>query len=352
MKIHLLVWLSGCVLLLGCESHSPEKSLLADYRARLARVLDVDKQEPRIIDFVRYPKRRALTLSQASSQLDLLEFLKLSPCRVQRIIGERNSSLGRVMSHSQQWLYEARFIVAGRECLQQLLADPDYVQLQAKLQAAIDSKVAERRLVTWNATFASREFQQLFSQSAGPIGLDDPKPGELVDALARLRWLLDRWHSADIAPGDDLESAYQVIGAENWLGQLMATLLMVNAELEVLNAMQAARLEGRPLCFKGQSNRAGDIMHNVFLKYYIGQVQPYLARIYQQGDSVISEVNKIQYLTSPADGQKPAVFDEYWAQSWNVANGHSHWIQFKDLLREHTRHWQSLLQQCGLMPGS
>ena len=343
----------GFVLSLGsCTQKSSEQQLFDDYRSRLTRVLAVDAIEPQVQDAIVYPRRRALTLELAPVRLDILEFLKLSPCPLQRLIGERNSSLGQVMSHSQQWFYEARFIVSARECLRYLLASPKHVELQTTVQSALEVKLKQRYRVTWNATFASREFQRLFSQSSDPVSLAQARPGELVDALGQLRWLLERWHNFDIVPDHSLERQYQLIGADQYMGQLQLALMLANAQLRAWNGLQQARLSGRPLCFNGRSNRAGDALHGVFLKFYIGQVQPYLAKLYQQGDSVISELDTLKSASKLETSEYPRAFDDYWQQTWDVTRDHSLWSEFKVLLRDHTLNWQAQLKQCGLMPGS
>lgn len=338
--------------LAGCQRVPPEQAILDNYRVRLARSLDVTSPDIEIALPPGYPSRRELTQPLAEVQVDLLEFLRLSRCDLQRLIGERNASLGKVMSHSQRWRYEARFIVAGRECQAQLLRDHSQVALQAVLQQAIDSKIHERQAVTWNATFASEEFQTLFSLSTTPIAIDQPRPSELIDALARLKWLVNRWHQADIPPEATLESHYQVVGADRWLGQLTHSLVLINAELRALNSIQRERLAGRPLCFQQRANTQAQTLNTVFLKYYIGQVQPYLAQVYQQGDAVLAEMAALYELSRAGDDPALNTFAQFWAETFASDDERSQWHQFEQLIDEHTKNWQQQLRQCGLMPGS
>lgn len=340
-------------LLAGCQQPEPVEAMFDNYHTRLARTLNVPRQIPTALPSEVYPTRRILTQPLTPVKVDLLEFLRLSRCDVQRLVGQRNSSLGRVMSHSQRFIYEARFLQAGKNCLQRLLRDAKQTKIQAILQHALTVKSAERRLVTWNATIASQEFQQLFSGASKPLGLDFQRPSELIDALGRLRWQVQRWHSADIGPEADLEALYQVIGADSWLGQLAESLKLINSQLQALNKLQQVRLDSRPLCFKSRTNRHADAMNSVFFKYYIGEVQPYLARVNQHGSAVLAELDNLRQLSTLGGSPAETAFTKYWQRMFAGAatdGVNSQWQAFESLLAQHTQNWQAQLKQCGLMP--
>ncbi len=337
--------------LAGCQPQEPVTAQLQDYQTRLARTLEIKPPEGQTALPPRYPKRRQLSQPLTPVKVDLLEFLRLSRCDLQRLVGQRNASLGRVMSHSQRWIYEARFITAADQCLRLLLTDPSKVELQGLLQDALTLKREERWRVTWNASFASQEFQQLFSLASQPLALDSPRPGELISALQQLRWQIQRWHGSDVAPEQNLEQLYQVLGADPWLGQLALTLSLVNAQLGQLNQVQQARLQGRALCYKQRSNPDAEAMNTVFFKYYIGQVQPYFARISQHGSAVIDELDKLATLSQADDSPQQQAFIQYWQAVFSPQVSTSQWRLFQHLLAEHTANWQQQLKQCGLMPG-
>ncbi|WP_345419963.1 DUF3080 family protein [Halioxenophilus aromaticivorans] len=335
--------------LAGCQPKEPVDAMLADYQGRLARTLDVDSSPVGEHPLPRYPSRRELSQALTPVKIDLLEFLRLSQCDLQRLVGSRNASLGRVMSHSQRWLYEARFLTTGDLCLQLLLRDPEKVEMQSILQQALQQKRAERQRVTWNATFASLEFQSLFSAAGQPLPLLSQRPSELVSALQQLRWQVQRWHSTDVAPEANFEQLYQVLGADNWLGQLALTLVTVNNRLQTLNTIQQQRLQGRALCFNARSNPDAEAMNTVFFKYYIGQVQPYLARVSQYGTAVINEMAGLAALSAD-DSAEQQLWRQYWQAVFDPTDDNSQWSQMQRLLAQHTKHWQQQLQQCGLMP--
>lgn len=335
-------------LLCACSPEHSEQTLLEDYPARLARVLDTERVALESQTIQPYPKRRVLTVPLAETQIDILDFLRLSPCPLQRLIGERNGSLGQVKTPSQQWLYEAQFITQGRECLVHLLRDPEHTELTTVLQTALAVKQGERGAVVWNALFASTEFKHLFSLANHGIGLGEASPGELVAALRDLSWQLERWQQADIPPTGAIEQAFQVIGADNWMGRLQHSLVLFNSTIGAANTEFEARLSGRPICFNGQSNRAGDQLNQFFLSYYIGRVQPLAAQVFQQGEAVLTQIERLR---GQSDLVQPE-FIQYWQVNFARDNPESHWSRFGRLLSEHTSHWQKQLAQCGLLPGS
>lgn len=348
-----------CCLLMSCAGE-PVKSLFVDYRTRLARTLDIPSPPVSEVNPLIYPNRRSLSFELTPIKVDILEFLRLSQCELQRLVGERNASLGQVMSHSQRWLYEARFLHQSQQCLQQLLRQSSQVRLQKVLQDAIAIKQTERRQVTWNATFGSREFQHLFSVASGPLALHSEKPSELIDALRQLRWSIHRWHQLDQLPTGEVEQLYQVLGADRWLGQLAHSLVLINNELQALNQIQQQRLSGRPLCFQGRRNRSAEAMHGVFLKYYIGQVQPYLAAVSQHARLVLNELESLRQLSYSENSDIDNAFNEYWLTLFASEDFNTNTVnpvrsqrqEFERLLAQHTKNWQQQLQQCGLMPGT
>ena len=45
-------------------------------------------------------------------------------------------------------------------------------------------------------------------------------------------------------------------------------------------------------------------------------------------------------------------FEAYWRKTWSASDPESLWRRFQGAIDQHTRVWQTLLTQCGLMPGT
>ena len=78
---------------------------------------------------------RQVVVSQESSvaSIDLLDFLALSSCKLQQIVAQRNSVLGKVAPGSQKLINELLFLNLAPECLAQL--DPNDQVLKAYWRA-------------------------------------------------------------------------------------------------------------------------------------------------------------------------------------------------------------------------
>src|SRR5690606_22489725 len=118
------------------------------------------------------------------SEISMIDFLALFGCELQMVIGERTSGLGRVMHPGTRLEYEVRFLETATVCLQTL----DNKTRRSKLQQAIAAKEAGLSRVIWNATWGTREIEQLFSRSQGLVPLDVPN-GAYASLAAHLSQL-------------------------------------------------------------------------------------------------------------------------------------------------------------------
>jgi hypothetical protein len=88
-------------LLSSCGQRQGLESLLDNYHYRLSNVFEFEHSdhlaEMNEDALPLYPSRRQLHQPLSPISVNLLEFLRLSRCDLQRLIGERNSSLGKFM---------------------------------------------------------------------------------------------------------------------------------------------------------------------------------------------------------------------------------------------------------------
>lgn len=346
-----LASLSLLCALISCKPSDSAESMLDRYQSRLSNVLSLTIEEQADVELKPFPSRRELTIELVAQSIDILEFLELTPCQLQRLIGERNSSLGQFMSHSQRWIYEAEFIQLLQECLAYLEVQAPNDELTQKLSQVFVDKIQQRPNVVWNAVWASNEFHNLFSVASKSIEPNSQKPSELIAALEQLNKSKADWLDREIIPSQNIEFNYQIIGSEKYLGKLLLSIKLILARLDVLNIAMANRLDARPLCFNQQKNRQAAVLENVFLKFYIGEVQPYLALIHQSTKPLI---NQLELLNTDLQVSKktPQVieFNKYWQSNWSFENPKSVWSRFNTAVSLHTQLWQKQLDQCGLLP--
>lgn len=307
----------------------------------------------------RYPGRRQIRLAVEPVRVNLLAFLQLSPCELQRLIGERNSSLGRLAPESQRLLYELRFLQLAKSCLDYLQSEAGSGrELASQLRQAIAIKHRNLSRVTWNALNVSRELQSLFALSTRPLA-----PGELQYSPVRLMQSLDYLHFLlrDIAAGAKqvtgealLERHFQVLGSDAYAGRLLLSLALATEHLNRITPVLRGRQLKRPLCYQRRPSPQARIVERVFHKYYIGEIQPYLAVLHQQAQALQRRLQQL-YLAYLENLEPPPAYQLWWQATWAVESeseaGGSVWQEFNRALSNHTRAWQGLLANCGLMPG-
>jgi len=356
----------GCLLVLtGCSERQSALFLWSDYAYRMGNSLqldipvDVDRGgRPADWQSLRYPSRRQLLYAVPTSSINLLEFLRLSRCELQRLIGQRNTSLGQLAPGSQRFLYEWRFLQLARECVRQLQAAPGGdadIALAEELQRVVAEKSNSLPLVYWNAVAASEEFQTLFSLAAQPLGPVQAQvmPTALIDSLQGLlqiqRALIEH-PGGELSSLQHLESHFQVLAASHHFGQLTLAMATAVPPLQAITAALQRRLQDPPLCYQQRPTPQARILESVFHKVYIGRVQPYLSALHRQSIALQPLLQQFYTRAQGATVSLPPIHSEWWQATWAPAPANSAWQHFDAALSDHTRAWQQLLSSCGLMP--
>jgi hypothetical protein len=281
----------------------------------------------------------------APTKINLLDFLKLSSCDLQRHIGQRNSSLGLFLEPSQRLIYEYKFIDLGDICLQTLAVDSELYNL---LEEALIVKREQLAIVRWNAVFASDEFSVLFSLSTEPLNVEEVmlEPNELYAALDDIY----QYANASVMSTADefaLEQAFSVVVSSKRLGQIRHSLQLSRLFLAEADKLLTSRLSTRPLCFNERPNQKFDIVQTVFLKYYINEIQPYIAKLHQQSEPILKRIERLRNQLN-SDQRMSLAFDDFW--SGVFVSEDSEWQLFNAAIKQHTINWQHLLTQCGRLP--
>ncbi len=335
-----------CLILIGCGSPKSAEAIFDNYLARLSNALDVERADDFLSPkLMRYPANREMFYAVAPTKINLLDFLKLSSCDLQRHIGQRNSGLGRVLQPSQRLIYEYKFINLGDACLKAL---DDKSELYRLLNESLILKREQLAMVRWNAVFASHEFSVLFSLGADPLNVEEIiiEPNELYAALENIY----RYASAsELSESDELalEQAFSVVVSSKRLGEIRHSMQLVRLFLADGDKLLRSRLSGRPLCFNEKPNQKFNVLQTVFLKYYINEIQPYIAKLHQQSDPLFKRIERLSDHLNK-DQRMSLAFDNF----WNVVfvNEDSEWQLYNEAISQHTKNWQRLLIQCGRLP--
>ncbi len=342
INIPTIIFLICCLFgLTACGSEEATQEIFDNYLYRLSNSLKV-KQSIHIEreKLVTYPKKPDILHTIPPLKVNILQFLQLSNCELQRLIGHKNSSLGKLMSGYHSMLYEYEFLVLAENCKRENI---DVENVSKLLSEAIEHKKKHNKKLNWNAIFADEDVRSLFSTATRPITVEELgyPPSELINALEYLLY----WLKQPTLQDAKLKQAFQTMSLGKYIGQLRLAMNATIQNLETADALVSYRLDEKPLCYQQKSNPQFDIVHNVFLKFYIGETQPLLAKIHQHAKEVLLLVNEIQEILTPTPQ-----FTKFWQEIYLSKN--SEWNRFNLSIETHTLIWQRLLDQCGFLPGN
>ncbi len=329
-------------LLCGCRQ-SPADHLL-DYQQRVARVLELSPATSAALPRVNRAAAVHNRLPLPESNLNLLEYLSLSECRMTAAISDKNTSLAKVAAASQTLPYELDILRYGPQCVQ-AVRDRD-VALADKLAQALASKQAARMHYWWNAWFTGREWQAFTATAAAPLDWQDTDDAYLQHGLGALDYALaqglaierQQWPSTSA-----METQLQALLLSETAGRWLASQWLLTQTLNDVAALLQQRQQQRPLCPMGRRTPKAEILNNVFVKIYAARVQPYLARTDRAGRQLLERLTAIEQRMQGT--VLPPAFTQ-----WLAAVHRAH-AAFLAANQRHIQAWQATLRACELMPG-
>lgn len=346
MSVRLAVLLAIGLLLSGCNPFSSAEPMMDEYVERVARVLELGPEFSDLPPASNLPRRRERQLDMPELDMGMLDFLSLYGCELQYVIGEKNSVMGKVMQPLNRLRYELRFIEAGEDCLPEISREG----IRESLEEAIASKKETLPVVVWNATWGVEEMESLFTLAKGnyPVAPEGNPVSDLAIDANRLNQTVEQLLGGDLSPSLDFAGGVQQRWqAEYRAGQLINSARLLIARLTDASALLEQRTNGRPLCLDGKPNNQSDIVQSMFFSVYIEKIQPYMGDVRQARNQLIeplSQLAAMQQLTMPA------AFRDWYRYHLSDGGDDSLWGRLDRVMAEHTRLWQTLLEQCGLRP--
>ena len=339
--------------LCACAPGDDGLVLQADYLQRLDRALDgeaLDGVEILAFDkaqLTRYrmPPRRERLQPIAEVRIGLLDLLiDVRRCpELQQQISQRNSILGKQLVPSRRLAYEGDLLRAIEACLPRLAKERDQ-ELRATLGELAVEKRKQLPRVFWNALNGSAEVERYLHFAEQALPVDAAEDNAALDALAQLADLAHALPQRLPPPAGELDPLFFALHASEQGGQLIASLASLSHTLNQGSELLESRQRQRPICPLGQATPRGRILQNIFVKYYAGALQPYLAEIDQRGQRWSRSLRQLA-----AAEEIPPAMREYLS---NLAGAESSlWADFQQATARHVRAWQTTLKSCGLAPG-
>ncbi|MGG2396126.1 DUF3080 domain-containing protein [Pseudomonas sp. SH1-B] len=341
-----LVLLLCIAMLAGCKPANDGLALQNDYLQRLQRSLDGENFEPfdsRTLSRYRLPARRQRLLEIPDLRIGLLDLvIDARRCpRLQQLISQRNSSLGKQLMPSQRLSYEGDLLRAIDDCLPHLA---DGASLKSTLQRLAEEKRQQLPAVFWNALNGSAEFEHYLRFADQALPLDSSEDNAALDALQRLA-SIGAALPESLPPGSEsLDPLFFALYASEQGGQLITSLASLRHTLDTGSELLEQRQRVRPLCPMGQATPRGRILQNIFIKFYAGGLQPYLALVDQRGQQWQAALLHLQSIESIPPATRTHL-------QQLAGERDSLWQGFRVATERHIKAWQSLLNSCGLAPG-
>ncbi len=333
--------------LLACDPFAKPESLMDEYVKRLGRVLEIEPTLSAIPVAPEFPRMRERVRDIPQINVSMLDFLGLYGCELQHVVGQRNSTLGRVMHPTTRLDYEVRFIRAAEECIPELDRD----SLKQRLAEVVSIKRDTLGDIAWNAFWGSREIEAVFTRSRGamPVRGDPNAVSQAASDLQFVDALLQRVLAGELTVElGGLDPVYQGWHRQPVAGQLIQSAILLTTRLEDAASLLEARLGETPLCERPIRTRRAETMQSMFLSVFAGEVQPYLADVQRARFALIPAITSLAMLGGDA---RSAHFDAYVAEALSQRAETGLWHRFDRAVARHTQAWQALLEQCGMRPG-
>lgn len=315
--------------LLGCSPASERQ--LSDYSTRLQRVADIDVKQTQPLDVPALPAARELLQPLPDIRLDMLDAWATRHCGLDSLIAERNSSLGRVQSHSLRLHYELRVLNQLEQCVRHDDISPE---LQQQLGTIQRQKIASIEAAWFNMLHAEQTLrQQLHGKSRLlPLATTEAlyETQAALQQLNQLRTAIfnQQWQDATAI---DSEAALRVLHRYDTLAVLQYSLRYTASWMDAINAPLLAIVPAQ-LCPAQRASEQLGILSTVFMKFFAETLQPYFTLHQRYYLALWPELEQL-YQDSP---MLPVLQSRY---------QHSHQQLLANILR-HVGWWQQLNQQC------
>jgi hypothetical protein len=281
----------------------------------------------------------------------LIDFLRISKCDLQRLVGERNSGLGKVIQDSQLIEYTVEFIRLAQVCLNEGKVPDELVD-------DVTSLVSERENALpryfWNALFASAEFAGFFSLNlADNPSQNDQIPTLIELAFGQIQAQVDA-HLNKIASEFNpvsLEPSLAVLASSNYAGAIVDQQAQLANHLTAVNRSLTSAWKAKPLCVSGSDGKLllnpkhRSAIKHILENYYIAQVQRVASNLLRQSDQLSSLIAKLISVL----GYEHPEFTIYWQRVW-LDEVESSNQRLRHALASQTNFWQGVLADCKMSP--
>ncbi|WP_233218462.1 DUF3080 domain-containing protein [Photobacterium sp. GB-210] len=349
-RLSLILFIS--IMLIGCKQNDNEDAF-DTYHQRLANVLDIDKTPFPETPLQLLPAKRVLIQPLADIRIGLLDAYELRQCGLFQLIAERNSILGKVQDKTRGLRYELLLLDGLQYCLETLPKDSD---LLTELAPIYQQKKQQLPLVFWNTLFTGEEWRKQLT--LGHHLLESNQTTQFNASLSAFSYI-NNLLSNSIKRSNNITAPYsnkdkyqnlfehqQQIYNSRYIGDLFYSMQRTTTLLNTITE-QLTQSQDAILCGKNMNQQKAQYLRNVFYKFYVPTIQPYLSTLdsqYRQIQPVLQQI--LQQLNQP-NIHLSSPMQTYIAF---YVDGDLY-QQFHEATLAHVKFWQRLFKQCKFKVG-
>lgn len=333
-----LFTLLSCLLLSACTDKPSDVYL--QYQQRLANTLEQPlRQAPELNNIVLTPihyEQEALT----TQQLSLLQLAQLSHCKLNTLIAERNSQLGKLATPASQLIYQIQFIQLAPACLEKLEpSSKSYLAIKGELNNKKQQLVVQFNQLLYNDPELKRTWQLTsYTLDTNLAGLTETEAA--LNQLATLKQQIKQQQYAQI----DTQALYPLLSQLHQYNFNQALISAVRQQTQLNNSTSdyLANVDLTMLCNPLKNKRQAQIVSNIFKKYYLAQLQPYQAQLSGALERLMPLYQALWLNSTSMQPQIAALLSP--SQPSNLL------IAFKDSAKSHVFWWQNFYKTCEISP--
>jgi len=303
-----------------------------DYVGRVANVLDAEPAPIEPMALPSYPRPRQVRQPVPDIRIDLLEAWSLRGCEVFKLLGERNSILGKVAEPEIRLDYERRLLTLLPQCLDSDIELED--DLRAELESALAAKRSAFSVHLWNASLANPDYASYWTGGSEAFAAEDTIDTEGYKAAQQS---LAQWVESPLESSEsDWLGGLERIGQYPMGGHSLQSMRVAIQRLEQAEQMLRAAAEDKRLCPMGPALKELGYARNVMINIFTGEVQPWLVTVDQRFLAGFDPLSRM-HETLPIQNEPMAGYEAE-LQMWHD--------RYRQQIRQQVDAWQALFAAC------
>ncbi|MCG7534804.1 DUF3080 family protein [Pseudoalteromonas sp. OOF1S-7] len=302
-----------------------------EYADRLANVLglaplSIDKPAP-LASF-------SATRPEATFKLSVLQLANLGHCALAQDVAMHNNQLGKLAVPSEVFKYQVRFIQLASHCIQDTRTeDPEVKDILRQAAAEKRAALAQYFAFMLSAEPELNQFSRLTFAEIGKRGTDNE-----IQANEGLATLASVASSLATPENIDPQKITPALSKLNNNGYVQTLLTSARRQIywnQSLTAWLSQVELQTAICPVGKNKKKALVLHNIFNKFAISQVQPYQAQLSIQLQELSDSLAQIsQAISHPAYPNHAAAL----------------MVELKTSSKQHAQWWQRFYKVCKVAP--